>query len=54
MLTVQPRATEHIAEMTALIEKLIASGHVEAAEGHVLFDASMPDYGRSPSARSTT
>jgi len=45
--TIQPRATEHIAEMIAIIEKLIASGHAYAAEGHVLFDVpSMPDYGK--------
>jgi cysteinyl-tRNA synthetase len=43
---VQPRATEHIAEMIAIIEKLIANGHAYAADGHVLFDVpSMPDYG---------
>lgn len=45
--TVQPRATEHIAEMIALIEKMIAAGHAYAADGHVLFDVpSMPEYGR--------
>src|ERR1700751_425035 len=45
--TVEPRATEHIAEMRALIERLIASGHAYVAEGHVLFSVpSMPDYGR--------
>jgi cysteinyl-tRNA synthetase len=44
---VQPRATEHIAQMIAIIEKLIASGHAYAADGHVLFDVpSMHDYGR--------
>jgi cysteinyl-tRNA synthetase len=44
--TVQPRATEHIAEMIALIEKLIARGNAYAADGHVLFDVpSMADYG---------
>jgi len=44
---VQPRATEHIAEMIAMIEQLIANGHAYAADGHVLFDVpSMPDYGR--------
>ena len=44
---VQPRATEHIAEMIAIVEKLIASGHAYAADGHVLFDVpSMPDYGQ--------
>jgi cysteinyl-tRNA synthetase len=43
---VQPRATEHIAEMIAIIEKLIANGHAYAADGHVLFDVpSMPEYG---------
>jgi len=45
--TVQPRATEHIAEMIAIVEKLIAAGHAYAADGHVLFDVpSMSDYGR--------
>ncbi|MGJ0503822.1 MAG: cysteine--tRNA ligase [Methylocystis sp.] len=45
--TIQPRATEHIAQMIAIIERLIASGHAYAADGHVLFDVpSMPDYGR--------
>jgi len=44
---VEPRATEHIAEMVAMIERLIASGHAYAAEGHVLFNVpSMPDYGK--------
>ena len=45
--TVEPRATEHIEEMKALIEALIANGHAYVAEGHVLFDVpSMPDYGK--------
>ena len=44
---VEPRATAHIAQMLAIIERLIASGHAYAAEGHVLFAvASFPDYGR--------
>ncbi len=43
---VEPRATQHIGEMIVLIEKLIASGHAYAAEGHVLFSVpSFPDYG---------
>ena len=43
---VEPRATDHIAEMRDLIEKLVASGHAYVAEEHVLFDVpSMPDYG---------
>ena len=45
--TVEPRATDHIAEMKALIEALVANGHAYVAENHVLFDVpSMPDYGR--------
>jgi cysteinyl-tRNA synthetase len=45
--TVEPRATEHIDEMKALIERLIASGHAYVAEEHVLFGVpSMPDYGQ--------
>jgi len=34
----EPRATEYIAEMVAMIESLIAGGHAYAAEGHALFD----------------
>ena len=45
--TIEPRATEHIPEMIALIERLVARGHAYAADGHVLFSVpSMPDYGR--------
>jgi cysteinyl-tRNA synthetase len=45
--TVEPRATEHIGPMVALIERLIAGGHAYEAEGHVLFAiGSMADYGR--------
>ncbi len=45
--TVEPRATEHIAEMRDLIERLVASGHAYVAEEHVLFSVpSMRDYGR--------
>ena len=43
----EPRATEHIAEMIAMIERLIAAGHAYAADGDVLFNVpSMPDYGQ--------
>jgi cysteinyl-tRNA synthetase len=43
----EPRATDHITGMVAMIERLIAAGHAYAAEGHVLFDvASKPDYGK--------
>jgi cysteinyl-tRNA synthetase len=49
----EPRATHHVPEMIAIIERLIASGHAYAAEGHVLFSVpSYPAYGhlsgRSP------
>ena len=45
--TVEPRATEHIAEMQAMIARLIEAGHAYAADGHVLFDVlSMPSYGQ--------
>ncbi|HEX3810153.1 MAG TPA: cysteine--tRNA ligase [Rhizomicrobium sp.] len=45
--TVTPRATEHIAEMIAMIQALIAAGHAYVAEGHVLFDvSSKADYGK--------
>jgi len=45
--TREPRATEHVRPMIAMIEALIARGHAYVAEGHVLFDVgSMPDYGR--------
>lgn len=42
----QPRATEHIDEMVALIQLLIERGHAYEAEGHVLFDVpSLANYG---------
>src|SRR5215813_2918669 len=45
--TIEPRATEHINEMKALIERLVAAGHAYVAEDHVLFSVpSMPDYGK--------
>lgn len=43
---VQPKATDHIAEMIAQIAQLIERGHAYAAEGHVLFHVpSDPSYG---------
>jgi cysteinyl-tRNA synthetase len=45
--TVEPRATEHIAQMKAMIERLVEKGCAYVAEDHVLFPvASMPDYGK--------
>jgi len=44
---VEPEATAHIPEIIAMIERLVASGHAYAAEGHVLFSvASFGDYGK--------
>lgn len=44
--TEEPRATEFIGPMVAMIETLVAKGHAYAAEGHVLFAvASYPEYG---------
>lgn len=45
--TVEPRATEHIAEMRAIIEKLIAGGNAYVEQDHVLFKVSSdPNYGK--------
>jgi cysteinyl-tRNA synthetase len=45
--TVEPRATEHIAEMKALIERLVTQGCAYVAAEHVLFRVgSMADYGK--------
>jgi cysteinyl-tRNA synthetase len=43
----EPRATQHIAEIIRMCERLIASGHAYAAEDHVLFAVeSYAGYGR--------
>ena len=43
---IEPRATEHIAQMIAMISQLIEKGFAYAAEGHVLFSVKkMPEYG---------
>ncbi len=45
--TVEPRATDNIAQMIAIIVALIGKGHAYVASGEVLFDVmSMPDYGQ--------
>ncbi len=42
-----PRATEHMAQMIAMCQRLISSGHAYAAEDHVLFSVESYDgYGR--------
>ena len=44
--SIEPLATEHIEDMIALTERLIADGHAYEADGHALFAVeSMPTYG---------
>ncbi|PRY95233.1 cysteinyl-tRNA synthetase [Hasllibacter halocynthiae] len=44
--TDEPRATDHVPGMIAMIEDLVARGHAYAAEGHVLFAVRTdPSYG---------
>ncbi len=43
----EPRATDHVPRMIAMVETLIGAGHAYAVEGHVLFAvATMSAYGR--------
>jgi len=45
--TAEPRATEHIEDMKAVIERLVAQGCAYVADEHVLFRvAAMADYGK--------
>lgn len=45
--SLEPRATQYIPQMIAMIETLIEKNHAYAADGHVLFSVpSMPAYGR--------
>jgi cysteinyl-tRNA synthetase len=45
--SVEPRATEHISQMKAMIERLVQKGCAYVAEDHVLFHVdAMPDYGK--------
>ncbi|MCH9827897.1 MAG: cysteine--tRNA ligase [Gammaproteobacteria bacterium] len=42
----EPRVTEHLPQIIAMIQRLIDSGHAYAAEGHVLFNVgAYDDYG---------
>jgi len=44
---VEPRATQYVTDMVAMIQRLVDNGHAYAADGHVLFSVpSMSDYGR--------
>ena len=50
---IEPKATEHLAEIIEIIQRLIGNGHAYEAEGHVLFSvASDAEYGKV-SGRST-
>lgn len=40
---IEPCATDHIAEMIAMIETLITNGHAYEADGHILFDVDSDD-----------
>ena len=43
----EPRATQHVPQMIAMIETLIVRGHAYVADGHVLFNVpTMHDYGK--------
>jgi cysteinyl-tRNA synthetase len=45
--SVMPRATEHVAQMIAMTQTLVAEGYAYAAEGHVLFRVKKKaDYGK--------
>lgn len=45
--TFEPKATENIDEMIAIIQKLIDNGNAYVADGHVLFDTTtFKDYGK--------
>ena len=44
--TIEPRATDHIAQMIDMVERLIKSGHAYETDGHVLFAVeSFDNYG---------
>lgn len=45
--TVEPKATDHLPQMIAMMETLVEKGHAYVSEKHVLFAVeSMPDYGQ--------
>ena len=45
--TLEPKATDHVPDMVATIEQIIANEHGYAVDGDVFFDvASLPGYGR--------
>ena len=52
MPDIEPYATDHVAEMIAMIEDLISKGHAYTAEGHVLFDVTTYEHYGELSKRS--
>lgn len=50
--TMEPRATDHVPQMVAMIEKLVERGHAYEAQGHVLFSVASDDSYGSLSRRS--
>lgn len=45
--TFEPKATQHISEIIAMISRLLQNGHAYESKGHVLFDVnSFQDYGK--------
>ncbi|MFP4098521.1 MAG: cysteine--tRNA ligase [Alphaproteobacteria bacterium] len=50
---IQPRATDHIEDMVALIEELIENGHAYESQGHVLFNVSSYEKYGALSGRTT-
>lgn len=45
--SIEPRATDHLPQMIAIMETLIEKGHAYVADDHVLFSVeSMPEYGQ--------
>lgn len=52
MPDIEPYATDHVAEMIAMIEELICKGHAYEAEGHVLFDVTTYEHYGELSKRS--
>ena len=51
--TIEPRATEHITEMNAMIEALVANGHAYVSQDHVLFDVTSDGHYGKLSGRKT-
>ncbi len=51
--TIEPWATEHVADMIGLVERLLESGHAYRADGHVMFSVESFDRYGELSGRTT-